>query len=260
MILDDGDTVVEGVAIDAAAQKDAASRIAVPQRVSGALFDAETFGQAYFTEGSNYGGRYDSYNPPHKIAGYLSEIRRLQPRGSLLDVGCAFGRFLQAARNDYVCEGVDISEYALRLAQERLADIPLHCSPIQSFQPGRTYDVVTCFDVLEHVPALDYVLRHLRMLLAPRGILAFAVPVYDSPPGWLFGLIDRDHTHVHRHGRRFWLEQLIQAGFEPIVFKGILRAPLPGYFVHKISPLLRWFSSAIFVICRVRETSPGSQR
>ena len=37
------------------------------------------FDEAYFTTGSNYGGRYDRFNPPHKIAGYLREIRGFRP-------------------------------------------------------------------------------------------------------------------------------------------------------------------------------------
>jgi len=47
--------------------------------VSGApVFDARTFDEAYFTSASNYAGKYDAYNPPHKIVGYLREIRHLR--------------------------------------------------------------------------------------------------------------------------------------------------------------------------------------
>ncbi len=207
------------------------------------------FEQAYFTEVLDPGNRYDRHNPPHKFAGYLREIRRLRPHGSLLDVGCAHGRFLAAARDHYQCEGVEISEYALTLARKALPDIRLHHAPIETFQPGRVYDVVTCFDVLEHVPDLDAALHRLRGLLVPSGILVIAVPVYDSPPGWLIRMIDHDPTHIHCHGRRFWLERLLQAGFHPIVVQGILRVPIPGYFIHAISRLFLRFSSAIFVIC-----------
>ncbi len=218
-------------------------------------FDEHTFDQAYFGAVSNYGGRYDRYNPPHKIAGYLREIRRLRPRGALLDVGCAFGRFLERARQHYQCEGVDISAYALSLAEPRLPGVPLHHSAIQTFHRGRTFDVITCFDVLEHVPDLPRALGRLRELLAPDGILAIAVPVYDTLPGRLFGIIDRDPTHIHRNSRVFWLEQLRETGFEPIIAKGILRAPLPGGFIHAISRLFWRFSSAIFVIGTRRGTA-----
>lgn len=220
------------------------------QRIMSApVIDQSTFDQDYFTKVSNYAGRYDHYNPSHKIAGYLHEIRQLRPSGALLDAGCAFGRFLQEARRYYRCEGMDISAYALRLARERLSDLPIHHHAIETFRPGRTYDVVTCFDVLEHIPDLDRALASLRLLLASGGILALAVPVYDTPAGWAFGLIDRDPTHIHRFGRRDWLRRLRDAGLEPLVYKGILRAPLPGYFVHAISPVFRLCSSAIFVVC-----------
>jgi SAM-dependent methyltransferase len=210
------------------------------------------FDEAYFTTISNYAGKYDAYNPPHKIAGYLREIRRIKDGGTLLDAGCAFGRFLNVARRHYASEGLDISTYALNRARDHLRDIPLYHAAIETHLVDRTYDVVTCFDVLEHVPDLEGALRSLRRLVAPGGILALAVPVYDSPPGWVFRLIDRDPTHFHRLSRWEWLRRLRAAGLEPIVFKGILRVPLPGYFVHVISSWLRWTSSAVFVICRLR--------
>lgn len=216
---------------------------------SAPVVDADTFDQDYFTKVSNYAGRYEAYNPPHKIAGYLREIRRLRPGGTLLDAGCAFGRFLTDARRYFRCEGVDISAYALGLARERLPEIPLHRHAIQTFRPGRTYDVVTAFDMLEHVPDLDNALASLRRLVAPGGIVALAVPVYDTPAGWFFGLIDRDPTHLHRLSRWEWLRRLHRAGLRPVVCKGILRVPLPRYFVHYISPLLWRCSQAIFVVC-----------
>jgi SAM-dependent methyltransferase len=218
-------------------------------RPVGASQAGVAFDEDYFTRVSNYAGRYDRYNPPHKIAGYLREIARFHPRGRLLDAGCAFGRFLEDARRVYDCEGVDISDYALRRARARLPGVRLHHAAIQRFRPGRTFDVVTSFDVLEHIPDVDRALAALRGLLAPGGILAVAVPVYDTPPGWAFSILDRDPTHLHRLGRREWLARLRAAGLRPVLAKGILRAPLPGYFVHAIGRAFWWFSSAILVIC-----------
>ncbi|MBI3975431.1 MAG: class I SAM-dependent methyltransferase [Armatimonadetes bacterium] len=228
-----------------------------PAPATSAAFDERTFDEDYFGARSNYGGRYDWYNPAHKIAGYLREIRRVRPDGALLDVGCAFGRFLERAREHYDCEGMDISAFALARARRRLPDVNLQQGRIEAFRSDRHYDVVTCFDVLEHVPDLDLALAGLRDLLRPGGILAIAVPVYDSPAGWAFGLLDRDPTHVHRRDRRFWLERLHAAGLRPVVFKGILRVPLPaGLFLHLISGAFRSLSSAIFVIA-LRADGPG---
>ncbi|MGH2454627.1 MAG: class I SAM-dependent methyltransferase [bacterium] len=233
-----------------------AGRVVSPPNLPSA-FDERTFDESYFGTGSNYGGRYDWYNPGHKIAGYLREIRAVRPRGTLLDAGCAFGRFLERARAHYACEGMDISAFALEGARRRLPGIGLTLGRIEEFRPEARYDVVTCFDVLEHVPDLDLALTRLAALLAPGGILAIAVPVYDSPAGWAFGLLDRDPTHVHRHGRGFWLLRLAAAGLRPIVRKGILRVPLPaGLFLHVISRAFRSFSSAIFVIAE-RADSPA---
>ena len=104
----------------------------------------------------------------------------MRSAGDLLDVGCAFGRFLERARHHSRVEGMDISAYAPGLAREMLPDLPLHHAPIETFAPGRTFDVVTCFDVLEHVPDLDMALQRLRASgLEPvefKGILRIPLP------------------------------------------------------------------------------------
>lgn len=212
----------------------------------------DAFEEDYFASPLAYGGRYEHANPPRKLASYLREVRAAAPDGRLLDVGCAFGRFLQVAAPFYVCEGLDVSRYALTVARRRVPDVPLHHGAIEDFTAGRYYDVVTCFDVLEHVPALGRALARLRRLLAPAGRLVAVVPVYDTPAGRAVGLIDRDPTHVHRWGRREWLERLRAAGFVPLVVKGVVRVPVPGFFVHGISRWWRAWAAAMLVVCAPR--------
>jgi 2-polyprenyl-3-methyl-5-hydroxy-6-metoxy-1,4-benzoquinol methylase len=124
------------------------------------------FEEAYFACPLAYGGQYDRANPARKLASYLREVREAKPGGTLLDVGCAFGRFLEVAWPHYSCEGLDVSRYALAAARRRLPDVPLHHAAIEEFVTDRRYDVVTCFDVLEHVPQADLAMRRVRALLA----------------------------------------------------------------------------------------------
>ncbi|MBI3998879.1 MAG: class I SAM-dependent methyltransferase, partial [Armatimonadetes bacterium] len=209
--------------------------------------------EEYFACPLAYGGQYDRANPPRKLASYLREVRAAKPAGWLLDVGCAFGRFLDVARAHYECEGLDVSRYALERARRLLPEVPLYHTAIQDFGTDKRYEVVTCFDVLEHIPELDLALGRLRDLLAPGGVLAAVIPVYDSPMGWAVGLVDRDPTHLHRWSRRDWVKRLEAAGFTVRTLKGILRVPLPGYFLHGISPLWSRWSAAIFVVCATAE-------
>lgn len=207
------------------------------------------FEEEYFASPLAYGGRYERANPPRKLVSYLREVRVARPHGNLLDVGCAFGRFLEVAAPFYTCEGLDVSRYALVEARRRVPDVPLHHVAIQDFVADQRFDVITCFDVLEHVPELTQALVRLRALLAPGGLLVAVVPVYDTPLGWAVGMIDRDPTHLYRWSRHAWRERLRAAGLAPIDMKGVVRVPLPGVFVHTISPTWRLWAAAILLVC-----------
>jgi SAM-dependent methyltransferase len=112
----------------------------------------------------------------------LRAIRRAGGRGRLLDVGAATGALLQeAATLGFEAEGVEPSEEMAALARRRsgrpvasgsVLDLPL--------APG-SFGVVTCFDVLEHLPDPVGAMRRLRDALVPGGLLAVTVPDFG---GW----------------------------------------------------------------------------
>ncbi|HEU0024560.1 MAG TPA: class I SAM-dependent methyltransferase [Thermoleophilaceae bacterium] len=205
------------------------------------------FERRYFDE--VYDDAYDQRNPSYKHRSYLREVRQAAPAGGLLlDVGCAYGSFLRQAVADYSCVGCDVSGHAVEVASRRLPGVRVFQSHVLALAPDHDYDVVTCFDVLEHVPELDAALAHLRTVLRPRGVLVITVPVYDTPVGRLVGLLDRDPTHVHKLSRRTWLDRMRAAGFEEIRWRGILRYYLGGpAYLHWCSASIRRFSPAILV-------------
>ena len=104
--------------------------------------------------------------------------------------------------------------HAVDVASERLPAVRVFQSDVLGLSPGGDHDVITSFDVLEHVPDLDAALARLRAMLKPGGVLAIAVPVYDTPVGRLAGRLDKDPTHVHKLSRYEWLDRLDAAGFE----------------------------------------------
>ncbi|MGQ0549483.1 MAG: class I SAM-dependent methyltransferase [Armatimonadota bacterium] len=218
-----------------------------PRELPGDLHTA--FEEEYFASPLAYGGQYDRANPPQKLASYLAEVREAKPGGRLLDVGCAFGRFLEVAQAHYRCEGLDVSRYALEHARRLVPAVPLYHGPIEEFVTDQRYDVVTCFDMLEHVPRIDVALQRLRDVLAPGGVMVAVIPVYDGMMGRAVSLIDRDPTHLHRWGRRAWVDRLEAAGLTVRRIKGIVRIPLPGYFVHRISERARGWAAVVMVTC-----------
>lgn len=83
-------------------------------------------------------------------------LRNLPPRlprqGRLLDVGCAAGFFLAEARAFYEVQGVELSAWSSAFARERLS-LPVFTGTLQQAAlPANHFDVVTLWDVIEHVP------------------------------------------------------------------------------------------------------------
>ena len=106
---------------------------------------------------------------------HLDRIERLRPAGRVLDVGCATGDFLMSARaRGWDPIGVDPSPAA---AQARAAGLPIRGKTIQDadLRP-RSVDLVTFWDVLEHLPDPVADLRRAGSLLGPGGMVALTVP------------------------------------------------------------------------------------
>jgi len=103
----------------------------------------------------------------------------------LLDIGCAYGPFLAAARDyGFSPHGLDPAEDAVRYVTQNLS-IPA----VQGFFPcetgdqGREYDVITLWYVIEHFRDCVAVLAEIRRMLKPGGVLAFSTPSFSGISG-----------------------------------------------------------------------------
>ncbi|MFN2640425.1 MAG: class I SAM-dependent methyltransferase [Actinomycetota bacterium] len=107
----------------------------------------------------------------------LSEIEKLVPnKGRILDVGCAYGWFLEAARErGWQTSGVEVEEATAHVARDAGLDVTLGLLDDANF-PDASFDVVGLWDVLEHVPGTDAFLAECRRVLRPGGILAVQSP------------------------------------------------------------------------------------
>jgi SAM-dependent methyltransferase len=125
-------------------------------------------------------GKYDSWlreeeNRDQLWKRRLKILKRHRNSGTLLDVGTGTGQFLTIARECFAVKGTEVSESAVRIATERYGLDVVH-GQIEEVQFSSSFDVVTLFHVLEHVPNPLATLRTCRELLNPGGILVVAVP------------------------------------------------------------------------------------
>lgn len=117
---------------------------------------------------------------------WLARIKELAPESkSLLDIGAGMGMFLRLAReHGFEVAGIEPNpEAADKLANEYQA--PIHSCLLEDYAGDERYDVVTMWDLLEHLADPGLALRQAHKLLHRGGLLVLEVPARDSLLHWL---------------------------------------------------------------------------
>ena len=113
-------------------------------------------------------------------AHYRRLAKKFQPwKGRrLLDVACGIGDWLTvAAALGAIPTGVDISQRALALCQQRLPDADLHCGPAEQLPfADRQFDVISSLGALEHFLDPQAALREMVRVAKPGAIFILLVP------------------------------------------------------------------------------------
>ncbi len=140
-------------------------------------------------------------------ASYMAALRPHLPAGGdrrrrALEIGTGTGVFLERLLDEGFAEvvGVEPSGAAIRAASPRAAP---HIRPgifnAGDFETGG-FDLICCFQTLEHVPDPKRLTRDCKDLLAPGGVLAFVTHNYDAAVNRLLGkrspIIDVEHLQL----------------------------------------------------------------
>lgn len=99
---------------------------------------------------------------------------------SLLDIGCGTGDFLETASKDHwKITGIEPNESARQIANSKTNNSIFESGELNKLKPN-SFDVITLWHVLEHLPNLEMHATLLKSLLKPNGTLVIAVPNYKS--------------------------------------------------------------------------------
>jgi 2-polyprenyl-3-methyl-5-hydroxy-6-metoxy-1,4-benzoquinol methylase len=158
---------------------------------------------------------------------------------SLLDVGAYIGVFVEMAQAaGWNAAGVEPSTWAAEEAQRRGLHIIQGTQAAPDLQ-GRQFDVITMWDVIEHVAEPLAEVQKAHQLLKPSGWLVVHTMDIDSPVARLMGsrwpwLMD---MHLHYFSRQSMAYMLAQAGFE-VVWSGAQGRYLRlGYLASRLGGL-----------------------
>ena len=122
-------------------------------------------------------------------------ILKEKSKGKLLDIGAGTGDFLNAASRYYEVNGVEPSEIARENAKRKNLELHSTLSEISD-----TYDVISMWHVLEHVPDLDHQIEEFHRLLKDDGILVIAVPNFKSKDAEIY----KEHWAAFDVPRHLW--------------------------------------------------------
>ena len=128
-------------------------------------------------------------------------VQRFVSSGRILDVGCGDGKFLWALDSQqWDRTGVEFSEETVRLVNEKIDDVKLFEGDIFSAELKEgSFDVVTFWHVLEHLPRPQEVLERVRRLLSPGGWIFISLPNFNSVQARLFRRYWYAFDDVPRH-------------------------------------------------------------
>ncbi|HEU4419608.1 MAG TPA: class I SAM-dependent methyltransferase [Planctomycetota bacterium] len=162
--------------------------------------------------------------------------RWLPPKSRVLDVGCAAGYFLRVAeKRGHDVQGVEPSQAIAAQAVAALGNERIHVGTLETavkqknWAPG-SFDLVTLWDVLEHVPEPQPLLRTVRELLKPSGRLLLETQNVSSVVARVLGR--RWHHYKHDEHLYHFSPQTIRILLADCGFRVLdLRSGFAGKYV-----------------------------
>ena len=225
-------------------------RFLSPQPVAAQLIDLYT--EEYYVNVDSRDRGYDGYvtEADNWRRTFRDRLGDLPPRpGRLLDVGAATGFFVEQARAaGWDAIGVEPSDWAAAYARNELG-MDVRTGTLEKMRfPDETFDVVTLWEVIEHLPDPSGTLAEIRRVLKPGGRLVLSTPDAGTLAARLSGRQWLGWRKVPEH--LFYFDRpnldrlLVGAGFQPVRHRYASLTVSAGFALERAMSLLglprRW--------------------
>jgi len=184
---------------------------------------AEFYNRSYFRSCDSTSAGYSDYaaGEVHLAATYRRYYKALRPHlaatGRLLDIGCGFGSFLQAAAPEFrECVGLDISQEACQRVRNKGFRAIEGDAELLDLGQELPFDAVVMTDLIEHIYDLDAFMTRLVAVTKPGAAVLVLTPDYNS---WLRRVSGarwvsfKVPEHVSFFTRRTLTELFVRHGF-----------------------------------------------
>ncbi len=127
-------------------------------------------------------------NSPTRWEFRKEALTQYKRSGDLLDLGCSSGSFLEFMRSEpWKLYGIEMSKETAKVAEAKSGAQVFVGNILDAPFRGESFDVITCFDVLEHLYEPRRVIAKVGEWLKPGGIFYVLIPNVDSAEARAFG-------------------------------------------------------------------------
>lgn len=201
---------------------------------------SKVFSRSYFER--QYSKSILKGDKPLQHRFWIRCINRLGSGKKLLDIGLGEGYFLRKAERYFECFGMDISRYAIEKTKGIVAGSKLSVGSVTYLNfRDNVFDIITCFQTLEHTDTPQIALREIRRVLKEGGLFIMTTPNIDS-----YGIQIkrerwhgyRDATHISLLPEEEWTKLLQEENFEVVEkrYSGFWDSPyingIPNFLQH----------------------------
>ena len=159
-----------------------------------------------------------------RLSATKSQVGLIKRYGSgtrLLDIGCGEGFFLfNASKAGYTAKGIELSQDAAAYARREFG-LDVEAKPFEELRFAENhFDVVTLWQVLEHVPYPFMILEEVYRILKPGGLLAMSTPDIGGIPAKIFRRRwwNIRRLHINQFTVKTLTDILNRAGFKKVFF------------------------------------------
>jgi len=175
----------------------------------------------------------------HKLRYNL--IKKYKPTGSLFDLGAGWGHFMLTGQQlGYDVYGIEISEQPYLYSKNDLK-LPVDHIDFFDMKEDKTFDIITMWDVLEHIDKADTFIEKCARVNSKNGYIVIQVPQIDSyfakkyKDNWKMMSLD----HVNYFGKKTITQLLNKHGYEVECIKSSFEIKL--FIMYTVLPFIKKF-------------------